>query len=188
MGLLFGSEKSVAGVAETGENVAVFVEATVEGRDVDIYVGMSLGNTGNSFGSADDRHKLNMLTASVLEELDSIASTSAGCKHGVDYENYLFLDVNRKLAVVGLGFEGLLIAIHADMSDASRGEENVNSVYHTETCAEDRHDSDGVILYELLFAGLKGSVRAFLVPISAPAEKTTTGGLSISPWRIWKSA
>ena len=41
---LFCAEEAVARISESGKDVSVFVEATVEGRDVDHNVGMRLGN------------------------------------------------------------------------------------------------------------------------------------------------
>ena len=40
--LLFGAEDTVAGVAETGDDIAVFVQLFVHGAAVDIHIGMSL--------------------------------------------------------------------------------------------------------------------------------------------------
>ena len=155
--LLFGAEEAVACVAETGENVAMLVQATVKGGNVDVYVRMGFRNLGNALGRTDDRHELNVLAALILQELNSVACASARCKHGVNDENQLVLNSLGKLTVVGLGNQRFFISVHTDMANLGRGEENVYTVYHAESGTENGHDYKRIVLYDRLCAGLKRS-------------------------------
>ena len=78
---LFRTENSVAGVAETGDDVAVFVKVRVFAADEDVYVGMFCVDLFNSFGRADDAHKLNVLAAFRLNEVDCRDCAATGCEH-----------------------------------------------------------------------------------------------------------
>lgn len=51
---LFCSENSVSGVAETGNNIAVFVESFVKRGAIKINIGMSLRESFNSLGSGNE--------------------------------------------------------------------------------------------------------------------------------------
>lgn len=55
---LFCAEDSVAGVAETGNDIAVIVEFLVLCSGEDINIGMSLAESLKSLGSCNDAHKL----------------------------------------------------------------------------------------------------------------------------------
>ena len=63
---LFRSEETVARISQTWENVTVFVEASVERRDVDLYVRMRFGNVGNALGRTDDAHEFNIFASAIL--------------------------------------------------------------------------------------------------------------------------
>ena len=64
--LLFCAEQSVARIAETGKDISVLVKATVKRGNENVHVGVRFRNARNTLGCADDRHKLNVLTAALL--------------------------------------------------------------------------------------------------------------------------
>ncbi len=55
---LFRAEDSVAGVAETGNDIAMIVELLVLCSGKDINIGMSLAESLKSLGSCNDAHEL----------------------------------------------------------------------------------------------------------------------------------
>ena len=55
---LFCAENSVAGIAETGNDVLVFVKALVASRTEDFNIRMSERKSLNSLGSRNNAHKL----------------------------------------------------------------------------------------------------------------------------------
>jgi CTP:phosphocholine cytidylyltransferase-like protein len=88
--ILFSTEKSVACVAKTWENISVLVELTVKCRDVNGNVGVLGGNLCNALRRADYRHKLYLLAAPALERRDSVTSRAARCEHWID-DKYRFI-------------------------------------------------------------------------------------------------
>ena len=73
---LLCSKNSITSIAKTRENIAVLVEASVKGGNVDIHVRVRFRNLGNTLRCSDDRHKLDVLAALVLQKLNRITSTS----------------------------------------------------------------------------------------------------------------
>ena len=82
--LLFRTEKTVACVTESGQNVAVFVELSIQRRNVNVHVGMCLRNLGNPFGRTDNRHKANVRTPLLFQERNGVARTAPRCEHRID--------------------------------------------------------------------------------------------------------
>ncbi len=58
---LLGAEDTVAGVAQTRNDVAVIVQLLVDCADEDLNVRMSLLNRGNTFRCTDEVHQLDVL-------------------------------------------------------------------------------------------------------------------------------
>ena len=76
--VLFCSEDAVSGISETGDDVTVIVELFVDGRDVDVYVGMILLHACNAFRRTDQVQQFDVPAAVLLDESDGRAGTSAG--------------------------------------------------------------------------------------------------------------
>ena len=155
---LFCAEEAVARISESGKDISVFVQASIQGGNVDFNVGMSLCNAGNTLGCTDDCHKLNILAAAFFEHIYGIAGAATGGKHWVDDQNEFIFNAFGKFAIIFLGLQGLLVSVKTDMANFSRREENVNSVYHTEACSKDRNNDYCVILNHILSTGFKGSL------------------------------
>ena len=62
-----GSKDSVAGIAETGNDVIVIIELLINRTDEDINIGMSFLENFDSLGSCDDAKEVNVLASSELE-------------------------------------------------------------------------------------------------------------------------
>ena len=84
---LLGTEDTVAGIAQTGDNVSMLIQLLVDGSDVQIHIGMCLGNSLNAFGTADDVHHDDALAAVLFQEIDSSDCRAAGSQHGVNHIN-----------------------------------------------------------------------------------------------------
>lgn len=65
---LFRAENSVAGVTESGYDVAVFIQAVVKCGAVNINIGMFLGKGFKSLGSGDGTHELDVLGTSFFDK------------------------------------------------------------------------------------------------------------------------
>ena len=79
--VLLGSEDTVAGIAETWEDVVMIIELTIEGSCVDRHIRMSLVDDFNAFRCGYEAHELNVLyafllmAATALPPVASIGST-----------------------------------------------------------------------------------------------------------------
>lgn len=68
--MLLGAEDPIAGVAQTGDDIAVVVELLIQSGAVDIHVGVIMMHPLNALGSGDNVHQLDVLDLIVLDELD----------------------------------------------------------------------------------------------------------------------
>ena len=75
---LFCSEYPVAGVAESGADIGVLVEAAVELADVYLDVGMSLVQALDPFGRGDYADEFYLLAAVLLDKVNGSHGASAG--------------------------------------------------------------------------------------------------------------
>ena len=120
---LLRSEYPVAGVAQTGADIGVLVELSVQMADVDLNVGVRLGQHLEALGSGDDAHEFYALSALLLNKGDSVDGGAAGGQHGVqDYDGALIYAF-RKLAVIFMGDVGLGVAVHSDVAHLGVGDE-----------------------------------------------------------------
>ena len=120
----------------------MIVQLFVDRADEDLNVRMSLLNRSNTFRRTDEVHQLDVLDAAALEAVDRSDSGAAGRQHRVEQQNVAVLDVTRQLAVILDRLEGLRVAIQADVADLGCRDHLQNTLYHAETCAQDRNESD----------------------------------------------
>lgn len=139
--VLLGSEDTVAGIAETWEDVVMIIELTIEGSCVDRHIRMSLVDDFNAFRCGYEAHELNVLYAFFLHHVDGCDSASAGCEHRVDDDEIAVVHI-RQLAVVFDRLGCFRIAVEADNADSCRRHQFKKAVHHAEACAEDRNDAD----------------------------------------------
>ena len=64
--LLKGSEDTVAGIAKPRANVAIFIELTVQGSDIERNFRIFLMEGFDSFRSGDDAEEMNFLHAMLI--------------------------------------------------------------------------------------------------------------------------
>ena len=140
--VLHRAEDTVAGDAETGDDVAVLVELLIEAAAVELNVGMRVHQALDADGGGDDGHELDVLAAALLDEVDRGAGASARREHRIEQDDEALVDVLGQLAVIFMGLKSLVIAIKADMSDLRGGHERVDAVDHSQTGAEDGDDGE----------------------------------------------
>ena len=103
---------------------------------------MSLDKSAEALGSSNNAHKLYILAASRLDEINSLNSRTARCEHRVGEDNKTLIDIFGELAVIFVRLMRNLVAVKTDMTDLCGGNERENAVYHSKTCAQDRNDCE----------------------------------------------
>ena len=139
---LLRAENAVARVAEAGDDVAVLVEMIIECAGVDVDVGVLLLNGLDAFGSGDEHHERDVLAAALDHLADGFAGRAAGGEHRVDDHHVALGHVLGHLAEVGVGFERLFIAVHADVAHTGGGHHAQHAVDQAETGAQDGDDNE----------------------------------------------
>ena len=134
----------IAGVAETGHDVALLVQALVEGaehqRDIAV-APRGLLDRSDALGGAEQADRGDVIGAAVEEELDRDGEGSAGGEHRIDREALPPAQVFGQTLGVGRRLEGLLVADHAEESDLRRRSSFTKPLEHAETSTQDRrHD------------------------------------------------
>ena len=125
--LLFGAENTVTRISQTGENVRVFIELSVNVTYIDIDVRMSLCKSLDSYRSCNDAHELDVLAAVSLNGVDGINGRTACSEHRIDYYDQALVDRIRKLAIIIVRFMCLRISVKADVTDLSKRSESLDA-------------------------------------------------------------
>ena len=112
---LFCAEYTVAGIAETGNNVRMIVEVFVKSGNEDVNIGMLLLHSLNALGRTDERHKADVAAAVLLEQGQRVAGGTAGRQHGIDQDSGVHVGAGAvigspdadesKITVIGAGME-----------------------------------------------------------------------------------
>ena len=82
-----------------------------------------------------------MAASALFDEADGRGRAAAGGKHRVEDNQFTFLRVGGKLAVVFHGVQRHGIAVEADVTDAAGRNQVRNAVHHAQTSAQNRHDA-----------------------------------------------
>lgn len=98
--LLFCAEYSVAGIAQAGDNVTVFIEVIIQCGDIYICIRMLFLYPLNAFRRSYDGHELYVSAATFFNKIDCCAGTAACCQHGVNDDDIAFGNVVGQLAIV----------------------------------------------------------------------------------------
>ena len=134
------AEQSIAGVAESGEDVAVLVELAVECGSKDRHVGVSFAKARDAFRRGDKTEELDPLCTGALERRDRARGASAGREHWIEQEEIALRRVARHLEVVVHRLERVVVAIQADVPNARTRHELQDPFDHAESRAKDRHE------------------------------------------------
>ena len=136
----FGSENTVAGVAEARQNISVVVQALIERSRIDIHVGMIGLHTPYSFGGSHEAHQADVRTTFLFQHLDRVGRASSRSQHRIGDDDHAVVDVFGQFAVVENGVVRFVIAVETDMSDLGHRKEVQQPVDQAQPGAQDRHD------------------------------------------------
>jgi hypothetical protein len=136
------SEEAIAGVAESGKDVAVLVEFAIERGADDRNIGMRVVHALDSGRRGDETEKSNTLGTGALQRVDCGDGTSAGREHRIEQQELALGRIAGNLEVVVDRFERVVIAIESDMSDARRRHEFEDALDHSESGPEDRDERE----------------------------------------------
>ena len=104
---LLGAVDTVAGIAQTGNDVAVLVQVVVLCTEVDVHIGVCLVQGLDAFRSSDQTDELDALCTVLLDLGDGVNGAAAGCQHRVQDQNVALCNVLGQLAEVLHGLQGL---------------------------------------------------------------------------------
>ena len=112
----------------------------IDRGEVDVHVGVGHPDSLDTLGGADQAHQADVGATALLEHAQGVAGAAAGGEHRVSDDDETLLDVLGELAVINHRLVGLFVAVQADVADLGNGNELVQALYHTHTCAQDRDD------------------------------------------------
>lgn len=120
-GQSLGAVDAVSGVAESGEDVSLFVECPIEGAGEDGHVGVGGLEGVNSFGGREEAEEDEVADAFFAQAVNGGDSATSGGEHGVGENHLALLDFGWELAVVFLGLKGLWVANEAEVTNGGFG-------------------------------------------------------------------
>ena len=68
---LFRTEDTVACITQTRADICVFIQLTIQMTNLNLYIGMCLGQSLKAFRSRDDGHELDVLSTVLFDEIQS---------------------------------------------------------------------------------------------------------------------
>ena len=84
---LLRTEYSVTRISESRTDICILIQTSVKISYIYFNIGMSLGQSFQTFRCCNYTHKLYMLSAALLNEINRFNSRSAGSKHRIE-KNY----------------------------------------------------------------------------------------------------
>ena len=85
---LFGAEYLVAGISETGQDIADLVEPFVNRRHIDIDIRMEVGDPFQSFRRGHQKDAFNRAASPLFQGFDGRQQGAAGGQHRVEDEGH----------------------------------------------------------------------------------------------------
>src|SRR5437899_3764880 len=101
------AEQASAGIAGTGQDVAVVVELAVQRGGEDGDVGVGLEHATHAFGRRDQAEEADALGARVLERAHGVRRRAARREHGIEHEEIARVLAGGNLEVVVHRLEGV---------------------------------------------------------------------------------
>ena len=114
----------------------------IDGRKVDIHVGMGHADPLDPLRGADQAHQTDIVAAALLEHGKGVAGAAARGKHRVGHNDQTVLDILGELAVIDDGLVRLLVAVQSDMTDLGNGYELMKALDHSHARTEYRDDGE----------------------------------------------
>ena len=103
--LLFCAENTVACITQTGNDVAVLVEAFVQRTGVDVHIGVTFLNALDALGGSNQNQQLDVLAATFFHLVDGGRGRTAGCQHGINNNNIPVGNILGGLTKIGNGLK-----------------------------------------------------------------------------------
>src|SRR5215831_12739794 len=114
---LLGAKQPVPRIAQTGEYIAVNIEAVVNGRGVDGYIRVLLVHVGNAFWGRQQTDEFERPGTRILESVQGRHRRIASGEHGIDDEDITCSNILRDFKIILDGDERLRIAIQTDVTN-----------------------------------------------------------------------
>ncbi len=140
--LVGGAKQTVTGIAESGNDVALFVEVRVKGTQHDLHVSVTetLFHRGNTLGSANETNAGHVFGSAFEHIVDRVDQGSTGGKHRVDDVNLPTGEVFGQAVCISEWFEGFLVALDSQETDLRGWQKLDDSFEHSEPRAQNRND------------------------------------------------
>lgn len=78
------TENTISGIPKAGQDIPLVIELFIDGRGIDVYVGMFLQNAFYADGGADEVEAADRRAAAPFEQFDAGAERSARGQHRVE--------------------------------------------------------------------------------------------------------
>jgi hypothetical protein len=135
------TKQTIAGVAETGKNVSVCVEFSVQRCRYDTHVGMFVREILHTFWCSDETEKSNSCRSRTLQRRHSRRSASSRGEHRVEQEEITLGGITGDFEVVVDRLQRVVIAIQADVSNARRWNQSQHTFNHSESRTQNWNES-----------------------------------------------
>src|SRR5690554_1051614 len=99
--LLLGSKNAVAGIPQSGQDVAFFVQSFINGGRIEVDIRMGFFQIGNAFWSSHQNQGTDFLTACFFQKVDGGNHGAAGGQHRVDDERSPLVHLAHQFVEVG---------------------------------------------------------------------------------------
>ena len=161
--MLARSEQTIAGIAQTWQDVAVRVQLAVESGADNRYVGVCLVYPRHARWGRYQAEKTDALCTGALERGDGSDRAPARGEHRIEEEELTFRGVGGNLEVVVHRLEGIVVTVEPDMPNACRRDQPQNAVDHAKSRAEDRHEGELFSGKALTLGGLERGLHGDLL-------------------------
>ena len=82
--LLFRAKNAVTGIAQTGQDVAVFIQTVIEGGCINLDIGVFTVQALYPFRSCDQTNELDVFDSPLLEQCNRCRSAATSSQHRID--------------------------------------------------------------------------------------------------------
>jgi hypothetical protein len=137
-----GPEQPIARISESGKDIPNGIELAIESRSDDRDIGVGFTQATYSLGRGHETEELDTRGTCVLESCDCGNGAPPGRQHGVEHEKLAFSCIGWNLEVVINRLKRIVVAVQADVTDTRRRYEAQNSLDHTQSRSEDRHEDE----------------------------------------------
>src|SRR5690348_734659 len=132
----------MTGVTESGQNVPLLVQLTVESSTINLDIGVRAAEPTHALGCCHQTKEANSCRARAFERRDRSSRTSSSRQHRIEQKEIALRSVARDFEVIVDRLERTVIAIEPDVTDARRGYETENPLDHAKSGAKNRNQRE----------------------------------------------